>query len=235
MAKSTSPKVNKRRNRYLRPSSCDDIDTETLVSNAIAGDRQALADLLSHYGPRLRNMVSFRMDQHLQGRVDPSDVLQEAFLELAAKLDEFKTKKTMSFFVWIRLVTMERLLRFHREHLTTQKRDARRELSIDRQLGSDATSMSIALGLLANATSVAGKLARAEQQTALIKLLDEMDAVDREIVALRVFEGLSNDEAAETLDLTKQTASKRFVRAIRRLREAMRMVPALSEHFGNQE
>ena len=165
-------------------------DTELLLTRAIAGDRQALADLLGHYRPRLRSMVSFRMDRHLQGRVDPSDVLQEAFLELADKLDEFKTKKKMSFFVWVRLVTMERLLRFHRDHLTTRKRDARRELSIDQQLGSDATSMSIAMGLLANVTSVADKVARAEQQAALLKLLSEMDPIDREIIALRIFEGL---------------------------------------------
>lgn len=180
-------------------------------------------------------MVAFRMDKHLQGRVDPSDVLQEAFLELANKLDDFKSNKKMSFFVWVRLVTMERLLRFHREHLTTQKRDARRELSIEQQLGSDATSMSMALGLLANATSVADQVARAEQQAALLKILSELDPIDREIIALRIFESLSNGEAAETLDLTKQTASKRFIRAMRRLRESMLLVPGLSAHFSKNE
>lgn len=206
-------------------------EEDLLVQRAVEGDKQALAELVGRYRPRLRSMISFRMDKHLQGRIDPSDVIQEAFLELAEKLDDFKLKK-MSFFVWIRLVTMERLLRLHREHLTTQKRDARRELSIDNQLGSDATSMSIALRLLANATSVADELERAEQQAALLKLLSQMDPIDREVIALRVFEGLSNGEAAETLELTKQTASKRFVRAMRRLRESMLLVPGLSEHFG---
>jgi len=205
-------------------------DVESLVARATSGDQHSLAELLGYYRPRLRNMVAFRMDKHLQGRVDPSDVLQEVFLELADKLDEFKTRK-MSFFVWIRLVTIERVLRTHREHLTTQKRDARRELSIDHQLGSDATSMSIALGLLANVSSVGDRAARAEQQAALLKLLGKMDPTDREVIALRVFEGLSNGEAAETLELTKQTASKRFIRAMRRLREAMLLIPGLSEQF----
>lgn len=219
----------------MSSTSSDVHRTELLLANAIDGDRQALADLFGQYRPRLRSMVAFRMDRHLQGRVDPSDVLQETFLELADKLDEFKSKKKMSFFVWVRLVTMERLLKTHREHLLTQKRDARRELSLDQQLASDATSMSIAMGLLANATSVADKVARADQKSALLKLLSEMDVLDREIVALRIFEGLSNGEAAETLDLTKQAASKRFVRALRRLREAMLLVPGLSEHLGQQE
>lgn len=214
----------------MPPPNDDVANLETLVARATSDDQQSLAELLSYYRPRLRRMVAFRMDKHLQGRVDPSDVLQEAFLKLADRMGEFKTKN-LSFFVWIRLVTMECVLRLHREHVTTQKRDARRELSIDHQLGADATSLSIALGLLANATSVGDRVARIEQQAGLLRLLSEMDPNDREIIALRVFEGLSNGEAAETLDMTKQTASKRFIRAIRRLRKSMLLVPGLSEYF----
>lgn len=203
---------------------------ESLIDRASAGDQQALADAFGHFRPRLRKMIAFRMDRNLQGRVDPSDVLQESFLALSEKLPDFPQRK-MSFFVWVRLVTMERLLRIHRTHISTQKRDARRDLSIDRQLGGDATSMSIAIGLLANATSIAGKVAKQEQQEALIALLEEMHPVDREIVALRIFEGLTNGEAAETLELTRQTASKRFLRAMQRLRESMLEIPGLADFF----
>lgn len=205
---------------------------ESLIDRAAGGDQQALADVFGQFRPRLRKMIAFRMDRNLQGRVDPSDVLQESFLALSEKLPEFPRRK-MSLFVWVRLITMERLMRIHRAHITTQKRDARRDLSIDRQLGTDATSMSIAIGLLDNATSVAGKVAKREQQAALVALLEQMDPIDREIVALRIFEGLSNGEAAETLELTKQTASKRFLRAMQRLRESMLEIPGLADFFSN--
>ncbi|MCA9125997.1 MAG: sigma-70 family RNA polymerase sigma factor [Planctomycetales bacterium] len=206
-----------------------------LTDRVCGGDEHALADLFAVHRPRLRKMVAFRMDNQLRGRVDPSDVLQEAFISLASRIDEFQEKnKTMSFFVWARLITTERLLKTHRRHITTQKRDARRELSIDRQLGSDATSMSIAAALLQPGTSVGGREIRNEQREALMKLLDEMDATDREVVALRVFEGLTNGEVAEVLGLTKQTASRKFIGAVQQLRTAMECVPGLSEQFLNE-
>lgn len=210
-----------------RPDPLDD----SLVQRAKLGDQFALAELFGRYRPRLRNMVAFRMDRHLQGRIDPSDVLQDAFIVLADRLHEYVPEKKMTFFVWVRLVTMERLLRLHRDHIQTQKRDARRELSIEQQLGTDATSMSIAAGLLASATSACNRMARKEQRVALLSLLAKMDELDREIIALRIFEALTNGEAAEILGLTKQTASKRFIRAISRLRDEMVQIPGFAELF----
>ena len=211
-----------------------DHDDEHLHLTALArqGDKSAIASLFEQYRPKLRSMVSFRMDDHLRGRVDPSDVIQESFLDLAKRADEFKLKE-MSPLVWMRLVTLERLLAVRRQHIDIQKRDARRELSIDRELGFGATSMALAAGLLDKLSSASGKVIRAEQKVKLHQLLDEMNEDDREIIALRIFEGLTNGEAAEVLQLTKQTTSKRFVRAIDRLRTSMSDIPGLSELFGN--
>ena len=193
---------------------------ESLVGEAGNGSEPALAELFSRYKSQLRRMVSFRMDQNLKGRVDPSDVLQDAFIDLQQRLPEFD-KKGMSFFVWLRLVTKERLLRTHREHLGAQLRDARREISINLAAQGAASSVCLAAHLLGRYTSVAGKAIRAEQSAQLTTVLEQMDDCDREIIGLRIFEGLTNGEAAEVLDLTKQTVSKRFIRAITRLREEM--------------
>lgn len=204
----------------------DDDTVSQLVQEAIDGSEAALAELFSRYRTQLRKMISFRLDQNLKGRVDPSDVLQEAFIDLAKRLPEFGDKG-MPFFVWLRLVTHERLLRVHREHLGTQKRDPRREIK-HRYTYSDATSMSLAAHLLGKSSSVEGKAIRAEQSARLHAVLEDMEPQDREIIALRMFEGLSNGEAAEVLELTKQTASKRFIRAISRIRNEVKDLPGFA-------
>lgn len=199
-------------------------ELESVIARVKTGDEDALAELFHHYKGQLRRIISFRMDQNLKGRIDPSDVLQEAYIDLAKRLPEFGKQDGMSFFVWLRLVTKERLLGFHRQHLATQKRDARREVRI-RQNTSGASSVFLAAHLLGRQTSVVGKAIRAEQRAQLEAILDTMDETDREIIALRVFEGLTNGEAAEVLGLTRQTTSKRFIRAIGRLRETLGTIP----------
>jgi RNA polymerase sigma-70 factor (ECF subfamily) len=198
-------------------------EIEGLVDRTRQGDKEALARLFDFYRDPLRRMIAFRMDDRLRGRIAPSDVLQEAYLQLEKKMADFATKD-MSFFVWLRLVTHERLLGFHREHLATQKRDARREVKVNSYAGG-TSSVFLAAHLLGNHTSIMGRAIREEQKAQLEAVLDTMEDVDREIIALRIFEGLSNGEVAEVLGLSKQTASKRFLRAIERIRSLLEQLP----------
>ena len=195
---------------------------ERLVEQAKSGDKNALADLFNRYKRQLRSMIAFRMDHKLKGRVDPSDILQEAYLDLAKKLPDFESKG-MSFFVWLRLVVSEKLLATHRHHLDVQKRDAGKEVRV--MTNGNASSMILAEHLLGKYTSVVGKAIKVEQQIKLKSVLDQMEETDREVIALRIFERLSNGEASEVLGLTKQTTSKRFFRAIERLRETVLELP----------
>ncbi|WP_372898316.1 sigma-70 family RNA polymerase sigma factor [Stieleria sp.] len=206
---------------------------QQVIELARGGDEAALATLFQMYRKKLKSMVEFRMDVNLRGRVDPSDVIQESYLELAKRLGEFRAKEDMSPFVWMRLVTMERMLNLHRRHVATQKRDARREFSIDHELGLDVTSITLAAGLLGKLSSASGRVVRDEQKAKLHQLLDQMSQDDQEIIALRMFEGVSNGEAAEILGQSPKATSKRFVRAISRLRSAMNVIPGLSELFSN--
>jgi len=90
---------------------------EDLLRRASNGDEAALAALFGRYRKRLRQMVRLRLDRRLQGRVDPSDVLQEAYLDVAQQLPYYLKKPEMSFFLWLRVVTGQRLIRVHRQHL----------------------------------------------------------------------------------------------------------------------
>ena len=204
----------------------EDSEIDALVAQAINGSEDALAALFLRYKTQLRGMIAFRMSKNLRGRVDPSDILQEAFVDLAKRLPKFE-QKGMSFFVWLRLVAKERLLKVHREHVTAQKRDVRREVD-HRNITSNATSILLADHLIDRYTSVAGQAIKAEQGELVRSVLEQMDENDQEIIALRIFEGLTNGETAEVLGMSKQTSSKRFIAAVSRLRTEIVDLPGFN-------
>jgi RNA polymerase sigma-70 factor (ECF subfamily) len=198
-----------------------------LIDRAAAGDSAALAELFGRYRKRLRAMVRLRMDRRLQGRVDPSDVLQEAFLDVAQQLSTYLAKPEMPFYLWLRLTTGQRLMRLHRQHLGAAVREAGREVSLHRGALPQASSVSLAAQLLGKMTSASKAVERVEIQLQLQAALNGMDEMDREIIALRHFEELSNAEAAQVLDLEPSAASKRYIRALKRLQEILKSIPGL--------
>src|SRR5207249_9401756 len=129
------------------PMTDESSETGDLLSRAGAGDAQALAELFARHRDRLRQMVRLRLDRRLQGRLDPSDVLQEAFLDLARRVPEYHADPVMPFFLWLRFLTGQRLLQLHRHHLGTQKRDAEQEVSLYRGAMPQAPSASLAAQL----------------------------------------------------------------------------------------
>src|SRR5262245_61870281 len=144
---------------------------EILVERASAGDVHALAELFDRHRHRLRQMVRLRLDRRLQGRVDPSDVLQEAYLDLAAELRSYAQKRSIPFFLWMRLVTGQRLMVVHRRHLGTEMRDAARDVSLYRGGIPQAASASLAAQLLGQFTSAGSAAIRAEIQLRLQETL----------------------------------------------------------------
>ena len=190
----------------------------------LAADESALSDLHERYKDRLKKMIDLRLDHRIRGRVDASDVLQESFIDLAKKLPEFKNKQ-MSAFVWIRLVVNERILDLHRKHLYADKRNARREVGQRARKVHDATSFSLAHALLGDDTSAAERMARKERQQALMEKLDELNENDKEVILLRTFEQLSNDQAAEVLGMSKYATSKRYIRALKKLKDLLNTIP----------
>jgi RNA polymerase sigma-70 factor, ECF subfamily len=203
----------------------DSDDTIALLRQGAAGDQHALGELWDRYRERLKRMVRLRLDRRLQGRLDPSDVLQEAFLDFARRAGEFAENPEVSFFLWLRTLTGQRLQMLHRQHLGAKMRDAAREISLHRGPMPQATSVSLAAQLLGQFTSAHAKVARAEMQLLLQEALNGLDPIDREVLALRHFEELSNAETAEVLGIDPSAASSRHVRALRRLRQVLKSIP----------
>src|SRR5262249_46739358 len=131
----------------------DSGDIADLLKQAASGDEQAFRQLFSHYRDRLKRMVHLRLSRRLQGRVDDSDVLQESFLEIARKLNDYVQNPSLPFYLWLRHMTGLKLAEVHRRHLGTQLRDADREVSLHRGGLPEADSISLAAQLLGKLTT----------------------------------------------------------------------------------
>src|SRR5262249_29856551 len=201
-----------------RPMTGEASETAGLLRRAAQGDQAAWGALLVRSRDRLRRMVALRLDRRLQGRVDPSDIIQEAYIDASVRLAEDARQPDMPFFLWLRFLTGQRLLRVHRQHLDAEMRDVAREVSLYRGALPAATSAALAAQLLGRDTRPSEAAVRAERSIRLQEALNSMDPLDREVLALRHFEQISNAEAARVLGLQEPAAAKRYVRALKRLR-----------------
>ncbi len=194
-------------------------DEGELLERMRQGDQTALAELFEMNRDRLLRMIAIRIDPRLQGRVDEVDVLQEAFLSLSQSIHRFAQYPDMSAYVWMRLAVQDRLIALHRRHIQAGKRDARREVSLSQKANSEDSSLEIADQLEDSFSSVGGKVARQEVARIVQATLQKMDDKDREIILMRIFERMSNAEAAQALGLSNNGASSRFSRAMDRLQQ----------------
>jgi RNA polymerase sigma-70 factor, ECF subfamily len=208
---------------------------DALLAGAAAGDASAWGALLTAHQPRLLRMAAFRMDPRLRGRIDASDVVQEAFAEAAGhRADYFRLPPPLPpLFLWLRGVVDNKLLELHRHHLGTRMRDAKRERPLRGPPGSgsgagaegDDTSAALCAHLTAGLTRPSVAAVRGEVRRRLVQALASMDPTDREVLALRHFEQLSNAEAGEVLGIQERAAAKRYLRALERLREILSEMP----------
>jgi RNA polymerase sigma-70 factor, ECF subfamily len=200
-------------------------ETTRLLEQACTGDQEALNALLARHRPRLRRMVDLRLDRRLQARIDASDVIQEAYVEVVTRLNEYLNQPSYPLLLWLRLIVGERLLKLHRHHLGTQMRDAGLEVSIYRGALPEASSAALAAQLLGQHTSPTQAAVRAERMIRLQEALNTLDAMDREVLSLRHFEELSLAETALSLGIEESAAAKRYIRALKRLKATLASMP----------
>lgn len=185
------------------------------------GERRALlARLLEENRPRLRRLVELRLHPQLRRRVDPSDVLQDAYLRAERKLEPYLADTRLPFFLWLRRMAGDALHDLHRRHLDAEGRDARMEVS-PKDVAVGVTSESLAHFYLADRTSPSQAAQRSERKALVEAAIARLDEKDREIIALRFFEQLSSRETAQILGIEEEAARKRFTRAISRFRESV--------------
>lgn len=206
----------------------DGSEATLLLACAASGDIEAWGALLARHRKRLATVVAFRLDPRLRGRIGEDDVMQEAFIAATARREEFFKQSAQPLFLWLRWMVANTLLELHRYHLGAKMRDARREIPSDRcsdRGGDEGTRAALVAHLTAGVTGPATAAGRADVKARLNEALDQMDAADREVLALRHFEQLTSSEAAQVLGIQERAAAKRYLRALERLREILAEMP----------
>ena len=207
-------------------------DTDDLLERSAQGDQQGWGALLARHRERLRRMIALRLDHRLQGRIDASDVIQETYLEAWGRLADYLRNPTMPFFLWLRFLAGQKLVTLHRHHLGVEMRDPNREVSLFRGSLPETSSAALAAQLLGHDTRPSEAAVRAELKIRLQEALNTMDALDREVLALRHFEQLTRAEIAQLLDISEAAVSKRYIRALKKLKEILIHMPGIAEEMG---
>jgi RNA polymerase sigma-70 factor (ECF subfamily) len=207
----------------------DKPEAALLLDRAAGGDVGAWGALLKCHQARLLEVITFRLDPRLRGRIDASDVMQETFLAATERRDEFFQQSEQPLFLWLRWMVGNTLLVLHRHHLGAQMRDVRREMHSDfvqDESGCNGgTRGALVEQLTGGATGPSTAAARVEIKSRLNEALGQMDPIDREVLALRHYEHLTSSEAAQVLGIQEDAASKRYLRALGRLREILSEMP----------
>jgi RNA polymerase sigma-70 factor (ECF subfamily) len=198
---------------------------EELLDSASNGDEGALAVLIDRHRHRLERMVRLHMDRRLQGRVDPADVVQEAYLALRGSFSQYCADPCLPFFLWLRLEVALKLVDVHRSYLGTPVRDAGQEVSLHQGALPPVTSLSLAEHLLGKRITPSQEVMRAELKLRVEEALNSMNPQDREVLILRHFEELSNAETAQVLGIKPSAAVNRYVRALKRLKDVFEGMP----------
>lgn len=199
----------------------DVCEIDRLLHLAANGDHKSWRELSDAHGQRISRMIRLRLDTRVAGRVDVDDVLQETFLEAWQSLPRYTKYPDVPFYLWLRGIAVNKLLDVHRRHLGVQKRDARREVSLDAKRAPETTTEAFAEQLIGNITPPPRAASREELRAKLLESLERMDSIDREVLSLRHFEQLSPAEAAIVLGIDTKAAGMRYIRALRRLKASL--------------
>jgi RNA polymerase sigma-70 factor (ECF subfamily) len=191
-------------------------EVQNLLGQVRAGDRVAFEQLFALYRVYLHQFVELRLDPKLRARVDSSDIVQEAQLEAVRRLQDYLAQPTMPFRLWLRQITYDRILKMHRHHVETARRSVGREVRLPEE-----SSLGQLVQALAAGSTPSHQLNRNELAQRLRQAVEQLAEPDREVLLLRHFEGLSNQEVGYLLSLDPATVSKRHGRAMLRLHKIL--------------
>lgn len=190
----------------------DSVQDRELIKQAQDGNQDAFEKLFSNHRPFLRQVVEFRLDTRARSRVDPSDIVQETYLEAHRRMRHYLEEQPMPFRLWLRQIAYDRARKTNRTHVTAQRRSVVREIALP-----EKSSLALAQQLLADAPTPSQELDQRELGEQLREAVYQLSEMDREIIFLRHYEGLSNHEVACLLEIKPGTASKRHARALLQL------------------
>lgn len=198
--------------------------SDSSANDWLDNDADSIVLRFEEHREKLTRMVRLRLDRRLQGRVDASDIIQDASLEATRRLEEYRRERPMSLFLWLRWLVNEQLIMATRRHLLAEKRDIRREIRINQASQAAASSALLAAHIVGSMTGPSAAVIREERRLRVQQAIEQLDEKDREIIALRGFEQLTRAETAEILGMEESAVAKRYIRALQRLKAAVRNI-----------
>jgi RNA polymerase sigma-70 factor, ECF subfamily len=199
----------------------DSQQTQELLAQAQKGDTAAAERLLALHREPVRHMIGLRLDRAIARRVDASDVVQEVLLEASRRLQDYLRNPVMPFHLWLRQIAKDHIIDAHRRHRQAQKRGVDREQPLAPAGWADRSSLELAAQFVDQELTPASAALRQELERRLHDAIGQLDEDDREVILMRHFEQLSNQEVATELQLTEAAASMRYLRAVRKLRDML--------------
>lgn len=195
-------------------------DTDQLLNLTVAGDQTAAQELMTRYRPRLRRMVVVHLDRRISARIDPSDVVQEAFAEAFQKLSSYAKERTISFYPWLRQIAWQRLVKLHKTHLAAARRSVAREDHGKLPLPDESVAQLVDR-LTSSASEPAQKVVKEEICQRVRTALAGLRAADRELLVMRYLEHMSLKEISEATATSLTAVRKRHTRALERLEQEL--------------
>lgn len=196
-----------------------DDQTETLLVAARDGDSDAVNRLLEKHRAPIRRLVELRLDRKVQQRVDVSDVVQDVMIEASGRLDRYLEDPAMAFHLWLRQIAWDRIIDTYRRHRVSAKRSMDREQPMAVAGNPDSSTMELAIQLCDPGLTPAAAATQREIAVKVEDAIERLGDTDREIILMRHYEHLSNQEIAEVLGVNPPAASMRYLRALRKLKE----------------
>ena len=184
-----------------------------------------LGRLMEQHRPKLLRMLENRIDMSLRRRIDPEDILADAFLKANARWEQYRRSRPISEYPWLYQQTMDSLVASWRRY-ESAGRDVDREMPWPEQ-----SSAALAMGLFGTGTTPSRALQRSELAEKVHVALQMLKPRHREIILMRHFDGLSFNETAEVLGVEKNAAEQRYVRALDKLKVELSKVGVDTEQF----
>jgi RNA polymerase sigma-70 factor (ECF subfamily) len=195
-------------------------DPEQLLAQARQGDGDCLGALLESYRNYLHLLARTQIDMHLQGRVSPSDVVQETFVQACANFAQFRGGSEQELLAWLRRILVNTLARVVEKQVKAHKRDVRREVSVERLVQNlDDSAAAFEEALVSPHSSPSAQAERRELAALVADQLARLPAHYREVIVLRNLEGLPFDEVARRMKRTAGAVRILWLRALDQLRQ----------------
>lgn len=194
------------------------------MAGAKAGDEQAVNGLLDRHRNALRRLVQMRLDRKVKQRVDVSDVVQDVLIEANRRLQDYLEDPKISFHLWLRQIARDRMIDAYRRHRGSAKRSVDREQPLAVPQGMNESTIFLAGQICDPELTPAAAATQKEMAQKVENAIAELADADSEIIIMRHYEQLSNQEIAEALELSEPAASMRYLRALRRLKEVLKEV-----------